>query len=217
MSFYYNIQIPQQILEEEKIKKLQKKNNYTDEFAKQFTINSALMPLLSAFLGNKNVALMSGVNGKYMNHDKATIEDDNVKTLQDAYAKAQQLRLPLLTGHSANADITESVTLDMLQRHFNAYKKAAGISPRQRITKALVQQWGDLMNQSRSVLTEQGYFVNNNVQRIALFQLFWQQAPAQNTLSSSKLASALLMPAVHSWQDLIITSNYYQRSLQQQK
>lgn len=78
MSFYYNIQIPQQILEEEKIKKLQKKNNYTDEFAKQFAINSALMPLLSAFLGNKNVALMSGVNGKYINSDKATIEDDNV-------------------------------------------------------------------------------------------------------------------------------------------
>ena len=84
MSFYYNINIPQQILEEEKIKKLQKKNNYTDEFAKQFAINSALIPLLSAFLGNKNIALMSGVNGKYMNHDKATIEDSTVKTLQDA-------------------------------------------------------------------------------------------------------------------------------------
>lgn len=187
MSFYYNINIPQQILEEEKIKNLQKKNNYTDEFAKQFAINSALIPLLSAFLGNKNVALMAGVNGKYINHDKATIEDDTVKTLQDAYAKAQQLRLSLLTGHSANADITESVTLDMLQRHFTLYKKAAGISPRQRMTKTLVQQWGDLMNKSRSALTEQGYFVNNNVQRIALFQLFWQQAPAQNTLSSNEL------------------------------
>lgn len=216
MSFYYNIKIPQQIMQEETVQKLGKEK-YTDEFAKQFTINHAVAPLLASYLGNKNTPLIGGVNTNFINHDKATISDTNVNSLSQAYQKAQQLQLPLLTAHSGHNDITEQVTLNMLKKHFDLYKQTADLSPRQRITSALIEQWGDLMNKSRSVLTQKNYFINNNAQRFNLFSMFWRYAPSKNTLSSSKLASEFLLQATNDWRDLIIMSNYYRRSVNQQK